>query len=252
MTQNSCLLVVAHGSKAAGSNQHINDFVDHWRARHPERRIALCFIEHADTLLAEGLAEAASTAAHVHVLPLILSAAGHLKDDIPQALQQASQDFPQVSFSSSPALGLRNEVRTLLSQRVQQLRAELAMPDPRSSGLILLGRGSSDAEANAEMSYLARLLYEEQEFELVDVAYTGITWPRLETVVARQVRLGLRHIVIQPVYLFPGVLLERIAVQFARLRQHYPQTSFVLGSHLGDSPEILQLLERRLQDVPHL
>jgi sirohydrochlorin cobaltochelatase len=61
------------------------------------------------------------------------------------------------------------------------------MPDPQTTGVILLGRGSSDAGANGELAKMARWLFEDNDHELVDLAFTGVTWPRLETVVQRQV-----------------------------------------------------------------
>ena len=62
---------------------------------------------------------------------------------------------------------------------------ELAMPDPKTTGVILLGRGSSDAGANGEVARTARWVLEDGHHELVDVAFTGVTFPRLETVVQR-------------------------------------------------------------------
>jgi hypothetical protein len=92
------------------------------------------------------------------------------------------------------------------------------MPDPQTTGVILLGRGSSDAGANGELAKMARWLFEDNDHELVDLAFTGVTWPRLETVVQRQARLGMTQICIVPVYLFTGVLMERIKAQVERLR----------------------------------
>jgi sirohydrochlorin cobaltochelatase len=60
------------------------------------------------------------------------------------------------------------------------------MPDPQTTGVILLGRGSSDAGANGELAKMARWIFEDNDHELVDLAFTGVTWPRLETVVQRQ------------------------------------------------------------------
>jgi sirohydrochlorin cobaltochelatase len=122
----------------------------------------------------------------------------------------------------------------------------LAMPDPQTTSVILLGRGSSDAGANGELARMARWLFEANDHELVDLAFTGVTWPRLETVVQRQIRLGMTQIAIVPVYLFTGVLIERIHEQVARLRMQYPQIAFALGTHFGFEPGIFALLDRRV------
>ena len=117
------------------------------------------------------------------------------------------------------------------------------MPDPQTTGVILLGRGSSDAGANGELGKMARWIFEDNDHELVDLAFTSITWPRLETVVQRQVRLGMTQICIVPVYLFTGVLIERIKGQVERLQTQYPGVAFALGSHFGFDKGIFDLLD---------
>jgi sirohydrochlorin cobaltochelatase len=90
---------------------------------------------------------------------------------------------------------------------------------------------------------LARWLFEETAHELVDIAFTGITYPRLETAVQRQVKLGMTQIVILPYYLFTGTLITRIAEQHKHLQTQYPQIRFGLGHYLGFEPEIVNLLD---------
>jgi len=96
---------------------------------------------------------------------------------------------------------------------------------------------------------MARWLWEETDHELIDIAFTGITYPRLETVVQRQVTLGMTQIVIQPYYLFTGTLIKRIATQQIYLQQQYPHIRFSLGSYLGFSPEIYHLLDQAVTDL---
>lgn len=131
--------------------------------------------------------------------------------------------------------------QVLLQKQLQQLLVRLAHPDPQTTGVILLGRGSSDAQANGELAKMARWLYEAHDFELLDLAFTSVTWPRLETVVARQIRLGMKQICILPVYLFSGVLMNRIQAQCERLQQQYPQSRFALAEYLA-GPLTLDLL----------
>ena len=245
---NDTLLLIGHGSRHQAGNDEIETFAKKWRQRRPGWRIEVCFIELADVLMDEGLDRAAAVTPEgrrVIVLPLILNAAGHVKMDIPQAVAAARVRHPGTDFVCAPPLGLGREVFALLERRLDGLMRELAVPDPRTTGVILLGRGSSDAGANGEMAKLARWVFEAREHDLVDIAFTGITHPRLESVVQRQVRLGMSQLLIQPVYLFTGVLIERIGEQVTRLKQAYPQVSFALGSYFGFDDEIFGLLERR-------
>ena len=242
----STVLLVGHGSRNQAGNEEILRFTEAWRKRNPARCIEVCFIEHADVLLDEGLDRAAANGRQVIVVPLIINAAGHVKMEIPEAVEQARTRHPGIEFVCVSHLGMGKEIHTILKQRIGALMKELAMPDPRTTGIILLGRGSSDAGANGEVAKMARWLFEDMQHDLVDIAFTGITLPRLETVVQRQVRLGMTQIVIQPLYLFTGVLIERIQQQVERLQRSYPQVAFALGSRFGFEEGIYALADARV------
>jgi sirohydrochlorin cobaltochelatase len=243
---NGTILLVGHGTREPGGNEEIEALAQTWRARRPGWRIEVCWIEHAPVLLQDGLRRAAQDAARVLVLPLILNAAGHVKMDIPEALEEARAGFPDTQFLCAPHLGPVEPILAILKRRLRQAMAELDMPDPHSTGVVLLGRGSSDRQANGDMAMMARWLLEESDHELVDLAFTGVTWPRLERVVQRQCLLGMTQVVVLPYYLFTGVLTERIARQVEHLRQQYPRLRFACSRHFGSEPEIFALLEQRV------
>lgn len=246
MHNDTTILLVGHGSRGREGNTETINFAAQWRERHPTWRIETCFIEHADVLLDAGLDRAARGARRVLVIPFILNAAGHVKMELPAALDHARQRHPGVEFSVTRHLGMGRDIFAVLQAQLERLMKQLAMPDPMTTGVVLLGRGSSDAGANGELAKMARWLFEENDHELVDLAFTGVTWPRLESVVQRQVRLGMMQIAIVPVYLFTGVLIERIRLQVERLQQQYPQVSFALGSHFGFDPGIFELLDNKV------
>lgn len=243
------ILLVGHGSRNQAGNDEIRVFRQQWQDQHPDWRIELCYIELAEVLLDDGLAKAAENSARVVVVPLILSAAGHVKMEIPEHIEQARLKFPTVEFVYAPHLGASSELLQVLKQNLKKTLKTLAMPDPKTTGVILLGRGSSDRVANGELAKIARWLFEDTEHELVDIAFTGITHPRLETAVQRQVKLGMTQIAILPYYLFTGLLIERIAEQVQRLRQQYPQIAFACGSYFGFDPAVFRLLDQRVQQA---
>ena len=241
-------LLAGHGSRNRDGNDEIERFAAEWRAKHPDWRIEVCFIEHADVLLNDGLDRAAKDAERVVLIPFILNAAGHVKMELPAAIESARERHPNVEFVVTRHLGMGREIFDVLQKQLDRLMKALDVPDPQTTGVILLGRGSSDAGANGELARMARWIFEENDHELVDLAFTGVTWPRLETVVQRQVKLGMTQICVIPVYLFTGVLIERIAGQLERLKQQYPQVAFALGKHFGFEPEIFAILDRRASD----
>ena len=244
-----CILLVGHGSREESGNEEIREFVAQWRARQPGWRIEVCFIEFAPPSLHDGLLAAAQGARRVLVLPLILNAAGHVKMEIPEAIEHARAHCPGTPFLYGPHLTACDPILAILKRRLRRAMNALDMPDPTTTGVILLGRGSSDRAANGDMAKMARWLQEEGDHELVDLAFTGITFPRLERVVQRQALIGMRQIVVLPYYLYTGTLMQRIHRQVEHLRAQYPQIRFAASTHFGFEDEIFALLEQRVADL---
>ncbi len=243
------ILIVGHGSREDSGNQEIREFINQWRARRPDWRIELCFIEFAPPEMNAALLEAARSAHRVLVVPLILNAAGHVKMEIPEAIEHARLACPQTEILLAPHLTACDPILAILKRRLRKAMGTLDMPDPSTTGVVVLGRGSSDRGANGDMAKMARWLMEEGDHELVDLAFTGITWPRLEKVVQRQVMLGMRQIVVLPYYLYTGTLMQRIHRQVEHLRIQYPQVRFACSEHFGFEAEIFALMEQRVEDL---
>lgn len=243
------ILLVGHGSREKSGNDEIEAFAAQWRERQPGWRIEVCFIEFSEITMSEGLRRAAESARRVIVVPLILNAAGHVKMDVPQAIDGARLKYPMVQFLYAPHLTACDPILAILKRRLKDAMQALDMPDPTTTGVVILGRGSSDRQANGDMAKMARWLMEETDHELVDLAFTGITYPRLEKAVQRQGLLGMKQVVVLPYYLFNGTLVERIARQVEHLKTQYPTIRFVSTRYFGFEPEIFALLEQRVDDL---
>ncbi|MCG5547615.1 sirohydrochlorin chelatase [Halorhodospira halochloris] len=244
-----CILLIGHGSRQTEGNDEIRRFAELWQQRHPDWQIETCFIEFDEALLDAGLERAAARARRVTAVPLILNAAGHVKLEIPAHIDAARARNPQTEFRCARHIGASEPVLQILERRLRETMLSLDAPDPRTTGVILLGRGSSDRVANSEVARMARLLYEGNEHDLVDVAFTGVTHPRLEKVVQRHWQLGMTQQIVLPFYLFTGRLIERINAQIQRLRGQYPQMAFALGDYIGFEPEIFEVVDERVQQA---
>lgn len=240
------ILLVGHGSRDPAGNHDIEAFVSRWREQQPTWHIEVCYIEFADVLIVEGLSRAAAHAQRVIVVPLILNAAGHVKMEIPEHIEHARLHFPATEFVYVPHLGAEDGILAILKRQLQRAMQHLDMPDPTTTGVIVLGRGASDRMANGEVAKMARWLFEVTDHQQVDIAFTGITYPRLEKVVQQQHLLGMTQIVVLPYYLFRGTLIERIKRQVVNLQAQYPQLRFAHSEHFGFEPEIFALLDERV------
>jgi len=248
------VLLVGHGSRDKNGNIEIEKFSTEWQDRNSDWDITTCYIEFADILLDDGLdiaadAATANSSNKVIIVPLILNAAGHVKMEIPFHINKARERHSHIEFVYARHLGACEPILTILKRNLTRALATIEMPDPRSTGVIILGRGSSDQFANGEIAKIARWLFEKTDHDLIDIAFTGITYPRLETVVQRHTLIGNTQIVILPYYLFTGTLIERIKRQTARLQLQYPNISFALSSYFGFENEIYEILTTRVKQA---
>lgn len=243
------ILLVGHGSRNEAGNREIEAFAKQWQEQNSQWKIDLCFIELATPLLDEGLSRAAESADRVIVVPLILNAAGHVKEEIPEFIEAAAEQYPKVEFRYATNLGPNDAVLAVMKRSLRKVLAGMNFPDPRKTGVVLLARGSSDRHANGDVAMMARWIYEEAEVEQMDIAFTGITHPRLESVVQRQIDSGMTQIAVLPYYLFTGSLIERIRKQVDQLQQHCPEIQWGLGDYFGFEEEIFQILNRRVHEA---
>ena len=247
--KDNCILLIGHGSRHPDGNPQIEKFAQQWRHSQPDWHIELCFIEFADVEIEQGLNNAAAKGKRVIVVPLVLNAAGHVRAEIPHHIEHAKEHHPETTFVYTPPITAGEPIFTILKRNLATAFAELDHPSPANTGVIVLGRGSSDRKANGEISKITRWLFEDSEHELVDVAFTGVTTPRLETAVQRQTMLGMKQIIILPVYLFNGTLIKRINNQISRLKQQYSDIAFANSSYFGYEPEIIDVLNKRVNAV---
>ncbi len=240
------VLLVGHGSRHQPGNTEIEQFSAHWQQQNPQWQIQTCFIEFAEVMLERGLNRAAKGVDRVIVVPLILNAAGHVRAELPHYIEHAAEQHPEVKFVYAAHLGAGEEILTILKRNLRKTLLAMHMPDPQTTGVIILGRGSSDRQANGEIAKMARWLFEDSGHELIDEAFTGISFPRLEKVVQRQVMLGMTQIAVLPYYLFTGTLMERIGQQIERLRVQYPDITIECATYFGFEKEIYAMLTDRV------
>jgi len=119
-----------------------------------------------------------------------------------------------------------------------KMATEVAEDLRRQWCVLLVGRGTTLREANAEVAGLARMLYEAYGFGAVEYCFTSLAPPTVEEGIERCVKLGHSHIVILPHYLFTGRLLDRVHESVHRARSLLPKYTLVVAEHLGPDPTL--------------
>ena len=136
------LLVVGHGTRDADGLEEFRTLAGHVRAAARGIPVGTGFTELAEPLVDAGVDELiAAGASDVVSVPLVLLAAGHLKNDGPAALTRARQRHPGVAFRMGRDLGIDPAVLAVAEDRAREALGDF---DPDTSAVVLVGRGSSD------------------------------------------------------------------------------------------------------------
>jgi sirohydrochlorin cobaltochelatase len=242
------ILLVAHGSRDAAADAEFRAVAAAYRAAHPEQRVEVAYLELAEPLLADGLDSAARTASRVIVVPVFLFAAGHVKVDVPLAVAEARRLHPGTEFVVAPWLGVHPHLLSLARERAGGVlpgRAE----DRAQTLLLVVGRGSSDPDANGDFAKVARLVFEGSGLMHVEAAYLGVTEPSVEQALARVARLAPTRLAVVPYVLFGGRLTARLAAAVQSFERTHPWIRTSLAPHLGNDPRLLALLAERVDDA---
>jgi sirohydrochlorin cobaltochelatase len=187
----------------------------------------------------------------------MLFAAGHAKNDIPSVLNAfAAETGLKVEYGRElgvdlgmiQAAGAR--IRACLEEADSHDRAAGKEPLPlHDTVLVVVGRGSSDPDANSNVAKVTRMLVEGFGFGWGETLYSGVTFPLVEPGLRQVMKLGYRRIVVFPYFLFSGVLVSRIAQHSALVAADHPEVELLQASYLGDHPRVLQTFEERLVEV---
>ncbi len=226
-------------------------------------RVAGGFIELSAPALREAVADLAAASpgppaaaggkASIVAIPLMLSAAGHAKGDIPAALAREQTRHPGVSFSYGRPLGPHPALIDLLAARIA------AVAGDTSPAVLVVGRGSTDPDANADVAKTARLLWEGRDYPLAETAFVSLARPGVTEGLERCRLLGAglpgaglpgaRQIVVARYFLFPGVLPDRVAEQAAAYAAAHPELDIRCADVLGDCDEIAALVYERYREA---
>jgi sirohydrochlorin ferrochelatase len=102
------LLVVAHGSRRADSNDEVRALTEQLRlkAKQDFAFVGCAFLELAEPLIPDGLMQCAQAGVEeVVLLPYFLSAGRHVAEDIPDIVANFSVGHPELKVQIAPYLG---------------------------------------------------------------------------------------------------------------------------------------------------
>jgi sirohydrochlorin cobaltochelatase len=240
------LLLAAHGTRDQAGVAAFNALAERvgGLAAGDGTRVAGGFIELSPPPLREAVATLVDgTPAHMVAVPLMLAAAGHAKGDIPAALARERTRHPGLRWSYARPLGPHPQLVELLAARVA------AVAGARAPAVLVVGRGSTDPDANADVVKTTRLLWEGRGYPLAETAFVSLARPDVLEGLERCRLLGARQIVVARYFLFPGVLPDRVAARAGQYAAAHPELDIRCADVLGDCDEVAALVYERYHEA---
>ncbi|MFB4318483.1 sirohydrochlorin chelatase [Actinomadura sp. 21ATH] len=250
------LLVAGHGTRDADGVADFGRFIERLRGRMAVT-VAGGFIELSPPPLTEVVSGLYGEGhRHLAAVPLVLVAAGHGKGDIPGAMARELVRHPGLSYTYGRPLGPHPTLLALLEERMRAALGREA-PDPLDgdTAVLLVGRGSTDPDANAEVHKVARLFWEgrgaggDGGLTGVEPAFVSLARPSVPEGLERLRRLGARRIVVLPYFLFRGVLPDRVAEEARAYAAAHPGLDVRSAEVIGDCDGLADVVVERYEEA---
>ncbi|MFE0062492.1 sirohydrochlorin chelatase [Streptomyces sp. NPDC059003] len=246
------LLIAGHGTRDAAGAAAFRDFVQELARRKPGLPVAGGFIELSAPPLADAVAELVERGVtRFAAVPLMLVSAGHAKGDIPAALAREKERHPGISYTYGRPLGPHPSVLKVLQRRLDEVVGDLVESAEERAGVtvLLVGRGSTDPDANAEVFKAARLLWEGRGYAGVETAFVSLAAPDVPAGLDRCAALGARRVVVLPYFLFTGVLPDRVRQQADAWAAAHPEVRVRCAAVIGPEEELIELVVERYEEA---
>ena len=243
------ILICGHGSRNKLAIDEFIELTKDIQKRYPTILVEYGFLEFAKPSLNEALDKIKSNSIKkIIAIPAMLFAAGHVKNDIPSLLINYSMKY-DMEIIYGRELGINNLMISAACERVKDVFLKNNSLEPSESLLVVVGRGSSDPDANSNVSKITRMIVEGLGLGWGETVFSGVTFPLVEPGLRNVVRLGYKNIIIFPYFLFSGVLVTRIKRQSDLVASNNPNTSFIQAKYLSAHPYVIDTFVERIEEV---
>jgi precorrin-8X/cobalt-precorrin-8 methylmutase len=247
------IVLAGHGSRDQAGVREFEMLAKLVKQRAGGHFVTHGFLEFARPTIDEAARETIAAGSRLIVIvPGILLAAAHGKNDLPHEVQMLRREFPEREFHFASAVGLHPAMLEICRERI--IESETKSPQlvrRAETCLVVVGRGTSDSDANSEVSKLARMLEEGMGFGGSFVCYSGTAHPLVRDGLEMASRLSFRRYIILPFFLFTGILINRIYAAVDEMQSRAPGSSeWLKCGYLGLHERVADLfLERAAEAI---
>lgn len=184
----------------------------------------------------------------IHALPVILFAGSHAKNDIPYELNTIQSYHDDLTITMGKHIGVSSFLLDLAVKRIEETEANLTPLDRKETCLVVVGRGTTDPDANSDVCKLTSMLWEGMGFGFATTAYSGTAYPKVDESLLLIEKLGFKRTIVIPFFFFTGVLLERIYGHVTD-RNNVSDQEYIYTAPFGTDELLLKAFDERLEEA---
>ncbi len=245
------IVVAGHGSRDPDAVREFEALVELVRARAVGQVVTHGYLEFSSPTIDEAVRTNLDAGSkEVAVVPGVLLAARHAKNDMPAEVLALARDFPAIDFHFGAPLGLHPKLLQLAQERIVAAEGTSTQTVRRADTcLVLVGRGTTDPDANGDVAKMARMLEEGMGFGAAHVCYSGTAAPLVADGLKAAARMGYARLVVLPFFLFDGVLVKRIYAAADDLAEREPGIEVLKAGYFGVHPLLADVMIERAAEA---
>jgi len=247
------IMVCGHGSRDKDAEMEFSLVAEGLKKRFPDLPVEYGFLEYSAPNIHMGLNSLINQGVeHIYAVPGMLFAATHAKNDIPSVLTTFEEKNDGLEVSYGKELGLQEPMINAFQARIYEslgLDADNPPAELYDTMLVVVGRGTSDTQANAEAAKLTRIVSENMGFGWADTVYSGVTYPSVGVGLEKLIKLDYKRIVVAPYFLFTGRLIKRISGYVDKVAKENPDIEFINTPYLRDHEKVIDAFEVRVREI---
>jgi cobalt/nickel transport system ATP-binding protein len=266
------LLLIGHGTRSGPGAEELTLFAEAISRMRPSINVEAGFIEFVEPTLDQAIDTLVDSGARrVIAVPLLLLGAGHLKDDGPKAMARARVRHHATTFTYGRELGVHPMVLATVEDRIREVTfsglAHARWPEGLDDAVVVVGRGSTDPDANADLVKAVRLLADGRGLAasgigaggdgqaatpplgFIEPAFVSLARPNVIEALERCYALGARRIAVVPYFLFTGLLVDRIGEITRDWASTHGDVELAIGEHMGIDHRLVELTWARYDEA---
>lgn len=239
------LVIAGHGTRVNDGAEAAAVLVGKVRALLPDIRVEAGFVELTPPSVDEALDAVLTDASAAVVVPLMIGTGGHVRDDIPGAIEVSRSRHPDATVVYTRHLGSPRPLVSAIHERITDARGEWPAEE---TDVVMVGRGCSVPDANADHVRLSRIIFESGGYRQVRSAFIQVARPSLPDVLAQYYAAGSRRIVVMPHFLFTGLLHRWVIEQVDAFRATHPDAHVRVANVIGPCDDLAQVVAQRYKE----